>query len=686
MGNFHSHWRTHVNNWKKGDPENGNIANSNCDFCDGIPVASYEHIVEHYFEGNNVRVSQTKKQREEAIGQEFTDAGGIDTFDDVDVPQNTSSVTPFAEITRWDAGCTIKRLRTKPNHNPEETEEEERELVHEIIGNHFESTEMREGAAPQPQVRYDNELDKELFARSVRRIEESVASVKREDPSLPTFPNPLMPRPNYAPFSCIQQVKYTIRKYIIGKLPDAEIRQDLKEIHVDNNPTNAHMLFPSSLDDMKLFVKLTPKLEAFAPANSPKSVRYRIKDILANVLNDENLKDDFIFCENHSHEFVDEMFKSQGWNKFFLYTAPDELPIVILLFYDDMAKYRFAPSKMGGLYMAVINMRRDLLSQLDNIHCVGLIHDESKLHEIQDELVDEFIALFNPHLAQTKFGKVKVRTFLGIYLADTPQRNETAYMKAPNATCQCMHCMSQRDHNSTILKKDHEYIVRDVPKMRELFQIWLSKPTMEQKDEFAKLKGLNPRLRDGEYVENSFYKLYDKYKFDIHADSPVEFLHVGIIGLYAAHVEVMYQSLKKSERRDFKLAYHEMKLNGRTMRKWGTRGYWMGEEWLAFLAVAPFVADKLLPKRENNQQSTAINVSHERLKLLLIHSKWMRILLQRTISIKEIDEAEKIFFEWRRGMITVYRDTNLIKYSANFHNIIHVFQFARRWGSPILYW
>lgn len=57
-------------------------------------------------------------------------------------------------------------------------------------------------------------------------------------------------------------------------------------------------------------------------------------------------------------------------------TAPNWLPVVLLISYDDFTKYRLAWGKYGELYAVLLNIERQLLSRPDNIFCLGLIFGE----------------------------------------------------------------------------------------------------------------------------------------------------------------------------------------------------------------------------------------------------------------------------------------------------------------------
>jgi hypothetical protein len=67
--------------------------------------------------------------------------------------------------------------------------------------------------------------------------------------------------------------------------------------------------------------------------------------------------------------------------------------------------------------------------------------------------------------------------------------------------------------------------------MRKLFTKWRTKNSLNR-EQYEKKRGLNPPTTTKTYQENPFYQLYDLYGFDIHMDSPVEFLHVGVIDIF----------------------------------------------------------------------------------------------------------------------------------------------------------
>jgi hypothetical protein len=99
---------------------------------------------------------------------------------------------------------------------------------------------------------------------------------------------------------------------------------------------------------------------------------------------------------------------------------------------------------------------------------------------------------------------------------------------------------------------------------------------------------------------------------------------------------------------------------------------------LAFLTVAPFIYEKI-------HLGIIGTVPLAKLKLFMLHCRWVRIMLLRTLSKFEINLAEDMCSEWREKMILAYPQSTILD-KPNFHNLVHVFAFARKWGPPILYW
>ena len=104
----------------------------------------------------------------------------------------------------------------------------------------------------------------------------------------------------------------------------------------------------------------------------------------------------------------------------------------------------------------------------------------------------------------------------------------------------------------------------------------------------------------------------------------------------------------------------------------------MGEEWLAYLSVAPFLYEDVFA----DETCIAYQAYY---KAFVLHCKWLQIMLRRSLSIDDINLAEKMCMKWRSWMTLLYPSTKFIK-RPNFHNVIHVFPFAKLWGPPILYW
>jgi hypothetical protein len=385
------------------------------------------------------------------------------------------------------------------------------------------------------------------------------------------------------------------------------MRWMLNFLHSRSNPdpNRIELKLPNSITEMERFINAMPQLQPFKPRSSPKSVRYQLRDIIANIAAEKDFLRNHVFCSNDLPLHVSEVFESSEWNKYFNKQQQDEgyFPFVIALYYDDFSKYRFVSSSMGGLYISLLNARRDLISIPENIHCLGLINSEADFHEIMDEFVAELEELHQLHRVKASNGEEFLsRVFLGLILADSPQRQLFCGMHAITSNVQCKDCEVHKDdhyfnpsgfqNHTNLFCPCKSFPARTVPTMRIVMDEWrMSRAT--QRLTLEQTHGIKPRTNiHGLYVENPFYRLYDLYGFDVYADTPVDFFHVAIIGLFPQHVELFHASLPTNLKTEFDQHYSTFKYNNRTLKPFSTRNYWMGEVhkitclFIIFLGVA----------------------------------------------------------------------------------------------------
>ncbi len=135
--------------------------------------------------------------------------------------------------------------------------------------------------------------------------------------------------------------------------------------------------------------------------------------------------------------------------------------------------------------------------------------------------------------------EIQVRTFLGMFLGDTPQRSDFGCLKRHNCDVPCVQCLVKSDDLYTEIIGTS----RTVAETNRLFNIWKSKTTKGDKKEFAKQYGIKP-IEDGRsYYKNPFWRLYYLYGFDIYQDSVIDWFHLGPIGIFKRFVDYIHEDV-----------------------------------------------------------------------------------------------------------------------------------------------
>ena len=213
--------------------------------------------------------------------------------------------------------------------------------------------------------------------------------------------------------------------------------------------------------------------------------------------------------------------------------------------------------------------------------------------------------------------------------------------------------------------------VRDVLSMRQWLKQYHDASSVTSKKEIAQRYGLKPPRTNH---ENPFYLLYDLYKFDIYTDSPVDFFHISLIGLFPTTIALINSKLSSSKVNEIQGHMNDL---GVSNLKWSDNAYWNGDMWLRFYSIAPFIYDRLLSIQDDFECGLLV--------CLFRLCNWMRLMLLERLTSQDIDHAENEWRVWAKQMIELFPGDNL-NLKPNFHNMTHVFAFARDWGPPILYW
>jgi hypothetical protein len=291
-------------------------------------VCSFEHAIEHYQNSAQHRLPLTREQIERTVGtniMEDESRGGIDTFDGIDS-------LALGEI----EDEIMTTLTSIPIIDPDIRA---RDIIRDIITeanddlSQFEFTQLEA-------VSYLTDIEQKT--ESCKRFQRALVAPQSD---IPLFPGQVLSKSfSLAPFWCKEQVLWTAQTFMQSKVPDSMMEFILKFAHeqANPNPDSIQLRLPSSIEEMKQFINKMPRLQSQAARDHPESVRFRLGDVLANIAMDPTLLEHYIFAPNKNEEYVDEVWKSSEWNRFFdeKYLSTDEIPFVLLIYYDDFAKYR----------------------------------------------------------------------------------------------------------------------------------------------------------------------------------------------------------------------------------------------------------------------------------------------------------------------------------------------------------
>ncbi len=484
------------------------------------------------------------------------------------------------------------------------------------------------------------------------------------------LPEALPKQVAYHPWLSKNQMDFTIKYYIQGGMTDAVMSSFLKDLHFTYSTGGVDI--PQSLHDMKSQLKMVPQLKPYRIEGCPHTPLFRLKDILSNVMTDTELVSQMEFGTPQV-DTMSEVWHSPSWKNIIdemKRSRPGTLPIIIMLFYDDFRKFKMAAGSCGGLYMAILNLPREVNSKPRNIFCLGLINSEQEYNEVMSNIVTQLRELWLPHYSKIgDKGEALVSVRLAMFLADTPQRNETCGIKNHNAICFCHQCMMKK---SMGIDPSTTAEIRNVPEMRRYSDLHHQATTQTEKNDIERKYGLKP-CEAGR--ENPFYSLFDLYGFDIFQDSPVDLFHVTIIGLLPTTISLINSKIPNAKVALIEGALKELSVGDAL--SWNDCKFWNGDKWLKFLSIAPFLYSKVLD--DTNDIECAFYVC------LLRLFNWIRMIMKRRMKQSDIDEAQNEWTIWIKEMVELFPHDNLAN-KPNFHNSSHVFEFARRWGPPILYW
>lgn len=309
---------------------------------------------------------------------------------------------------------------------------------------------------------------------------------------------------------------------------------------------------------------------------------------------------------------------------------------------------------------------------------------EDKLDDVLHVIVNDFekysagLPLY--HAGYQRW--IRTRPIIILCLMDMPQRHDCAHMKRQNSVygC-CLHCMCTRSHLhcSPTMPQVQFSRRRTVPSMQLLHKEWLAchNHSISSANSFNQRNGTDFNL-----TPNPLWRLYQLCHFDFHNGTPVDLFHVEILGLVRWHIGNIYEVLTEKEKVEFQGILAELNKNqfGHHLGEWKCRNFWNGDNWLEVFSVMPFVLKRLLGRVLEDRR----DILFPHYTCWCMHARCVRILLRPTLTFEEICEAERLCIQWRKDAVSLYGQTECGR--PNFHAILHVFEFAKEFGPPTLYW
>jgi len=126
------------------------------------------------------------------------------------------------------------------------------------------------------------------------------------------------------------------------------------------------------------------------------------------------------------------------------------LKFFIDLYYDDFGAFNRAYHKLGGIYIQIGNMKRELRKKLRNHFLISFVPFGGEFNDVLEEFISDMKELQSGVLMTTRNEQVWVSAGLGMVTADLPQGNDMAGIKRHNAEYGCRTCKVPQSRLSDI--------------------------------------------------------------------------------------------------------------------------------------------------------------------------------------------------------------------------------------------
>ncbi len=379
--------------------------------------------------------------------------------------------------------------------------------------------------------------------------------------------------PGQTPFRNEDFLDFTINHYIFSNATDTDTDKILKKFHKRYFKT-PHLHMPMNLDEIKQAVNHLPIMKPKNDSKDKKSTIYDISENIVRILNDPKTSSQMIwsFDSSRANKSMSELYHSPGFQKYYLQCLSEgTVPLVMILYYDDFRKFSKSAGSAGALYYTFANFNRNFISDTSNIYLGAMVHQDDDLWAVIDDIVNQLINLYKPQLVFN--GSVKqfipIRTFLGMFLGDTPQRADFTCFKRQNSACPCVHC----DVEYLLQHTDEIGNKRTVKTSKEYFAQWHAGNRSRRKllEELHCIKPSALVFKNQDRKTNPFWKLHILYGFDIHQDSVIDWFHVGILGIFKRHITYLDEQILTGKEKDRlkELTSHEnYKIFGRKLPRY----------------------------------------------------------------------------------------------------------------------
>lgn len=475
------------------------------------------------------------------------------------------------------------------------------------------------------------------------------------------------------PFLNKQHLKFFYNHYVKSNMSKEERNLLLKDLHDEyfKDVQDSILRIPIDEEQLKKYEFELPQMKP--SSETTKFPYYKISNTLSMIFANKKLCKSMVFQYHDPPEGkMSEFYHTKGFKRIAEKALNEGVFPVILLIYLDHFSIHQKRKSLGGLYFSLMNFHRELIKSR-NIFPISIFPKKVNINEdLFPILASELTELNETHLIfNAEFDRyIPIKVFVGLLLADMPQRNKNCSLKSPNCKRPCCNCLIHYNELcASIYSKSNangiKVKIRNVEDTMDVFRK-------------VKEKKINKKKAHDEYgidTELNFNPLWDLKRsqgFDIYIQSPVDIFHTEILGLLRTHFEMLKEKfLKKKLWTKLQEEVSKYTLKGKSKLNLEYFGSWRAEEWLRFIAISPFSLEKILCD-ENLVQY----------ELWIQHLMCLRILLQPALSEKEIDEAEILYNQFRVNFLKVFPNFN----RPNFHAILHIFDQAREWGPPTLWW